>query len=395
MKTTLFSTAFWAILAAAQFQSISTGDDLEFTIHVPQGTADSGKGPIFFQMNATRSVQWFALGQGRQMRGANMFVVYTSGTSENNVTVSPRLGKGHIEPEHNPDADVTVLDGSGFFDNERMTANIRCDSCLSWDGGSEDVTSTSSPWIWSVKYGDPLNSDSVSAEIHIHDDKGAASVNLKKATGTLSTDMGSSSNFNPFAEINSATVTTAQNGESSATTTLNRKKLAHAILMILVFVLFFPFGALALYVFPSTIVTHAVLQLFNLGIAIAGLGLGVSMSRELDLGHHHHPIIGLIVVFGLVIFQPAMGLLQHRHYRKAVGDGGSGKGIFAYLHRWFGRSMIILGIINMGLGFRLTGFGDPYSPRGAVIACSVVAGVVAVVYIVILLLASIRQRRAV
>jgi hypothetical protein len=54
--------------------------------------------------------------------------------------------------------------------------------------------------------------------------------------------------------------------------------------------------------------------------------------------------------------------------------------------------MIVLGIINMGLGFQLTGFQDPYSPRGAVIACSVVAGIVAVVYIVIVFLASRRRR---
>lgn len=386
----LFCWLLAARLAIAQFQSINpAGNDLAFTIHVPETTANSGKGPIFFQMNSTRPVKWFALGQGTGMRGANIFVVYTSGSSDNNVTVSPRLGRGHIEPEHNADADITVLSDSGFFDNQRITANIRCDSCLSWAGGSEDVTSSSSPWIWAVKYGDPLSTDSVSAGITVHDDKGTATVNLQKATGGLSTD--SNSNTNPFTQLSESSVTSAENGASIDVESLKKRQLAHAILMILVFVIFFPFGALTLYVFPSTIITHAGLQLVNLLIAILGMALGITMAKDLNLMHHHHPIIGLIVVAGLVVFQPAMGLLQHRHYRKSVGDGGSGKGVFAYLHRWFGRAMIVLGIINMGLGFQLTGFQDPYSPRGAVIACSVVAGIVVVVYIGVLALAARRR----
>lgn len=390
----LFGSLFWAIIANAQFQSITPGgNDLAFTIHVPESTGSSGKGPIFFQMNATSPVQWFALGQGTGMSGANMFIVYTSGSSNNNVTVSPRLGKGHVMPEHNTDADVSVLGGSGFFNDQSITANIRCDSCISWDGGSEDLTDTSSPWIWAVKYGDPLSTDSVSADISQHDDMGTASVNMQKATGALSANPGSNANANPFVDMASATVTSAENGAASDIKGLNRKKLAHAILMTLVFVIFFPFGALALYVFPSTIVTHAVLQLFNLVIAIAGLGIGISMAQQLDLMQNHHPIIGIVVIASLVVFQPAMGLLQHRHYRKTVGDGSSGKGLFAYMHRWFGRMMIVLGVINMGLGFRLTGFQDPYAPRGAVIACSVVAGVVAVVYIAILVLVAVRRRR--
>ncbi|KAJ5112735.1 Alpha/beta hydrolase fold-3 [Penicillium argentinense] len=384
---------FWAFQAAAQFESISpAGTELTFTIHVPQDTADSGKGPIFFQLNTTSPVQWFALGQGTQMRGANMFVVYTSASGNNNVTVSPRLGQGHVMPEHNADADVSVLEGSGFFNDEIISASIRCDSCISWDGGSLDVTSASSPWIWAVKYGTPLGSDSVSAGISYHDTQGTATVNLEKATGQLSAS--SDSNANPFLQLSSATVSSAESGAPFDTVALNRKKLAHAILMTLVFVVFFPFGALALYVFPSTIVTHATLQLFNLVIAIAGLGIGVSMAKQIQLSNHHHPIIGLVVVIGLVVLQPAMGLLQHRHYRKSVGDGSSGKGPFAYLHRWFGRMMIVLGIINMGLGFRLTGFQDPYAPRGAVIACSVVAGVVAIVYIAILVLAAYLHRKS-
>jgi len=58
------------------------------------------------------------------MSGSNIFVMYTS-SNGNNVTVSPRLGKGHSEPKFNSAAQVTLLEGSGVS-NGIMTANIKC-----------------------------------------------------------------------------------------------------------------------------------------------------------------------------------------------------------------------------------------------------------------------------
>jgi hypothetical protein len=83
----------------------------------------------------------------------------------------------------------------------------------------------------------------------------------------------------------------------------------------------------------------------------------------------------MVVVPSLILFQPAMGLLQHRYFSKS-----GKKGLFGYLHQWFGRCMIILGVVNGGLGFRITGIGLSIAPTGAVIAYSVVAGVFGIVY---------------
>lgn len=373
----------WALTGLAQFQTFSpTGhDELIYSIHVPDQTANSSSGPIYFQMNCTRSVEWFALGQGRGMRGSNMFVVYASG---NNVTVSPRSGVGHSQPLYNKVANISVMNGSGVHGGV-ITANVRCDSCLGWAGGEEDPTSTASPWIWAVKYGKPLNTANASAPIAQHDAHGFAYVNLKKGTGATPA--------NPFSELSRSDVEIGNTGPAFDVAGLHRKKIAHGVLMILAFVVFFPFAALALHLFPSssTVTIHAFLQLFNMAIAIAGLGVGVSMARQIDEIQNHHPIIGMVVVAGLAVFQPAMGLLQHRHFRKT-----GGKGLFAYLHRWFGRIMFALGVINVGLGFQMTGIGRSaeQSPRGAVIATCVVAGVVGVSYIVIVSLAGrVRRRR--
>lgn len=372
-----------SLLGSAQFQRIIPAEHkhIIFTI---QAFPDAvrGSGPIFLQMKSTRPVQWFALGQGIQMKDSNIIVVYASRGNEN-VTVSPRLGKGHFLPLYNPDANISVLDGSGIYDGA-LTANIRCDSCLSWEGGSENLMNPASPWIWGVKYGSPLRSDSLSAHLLEHDYDGVAFVNMRNATGT--NIMG-----NPFMNLANATITPAWNRPPFDSVGLNKKKIAHAVLMTIAFVAFFPFAAIALHLFPSssTVTIHATFQLFNLVVSVAGLAVGISMSQKIHLMRHHHPIIGIIVVASLSVFQPAMGLIQHRQFHK-TGD----KGMFAYLHRWLGRSMIVLGIINVGLGFQLTGWRDPYAPRGAVVTCSVVAGIVGVSYVTILLLSSMKKQRA-
>ena len=58
------------------------------------------------------------------MSGSQMFVLYTD-SSGTNVTLSPRLGTGHVEPQYNSAAQVTLLDGTGVS-NGKMTANFRC-----------------------------------------------------------------------------------------------------------------------------------------------------------------------------------------------------------------------------------------------------------------------------
>lgn len=379
-RTALTLLTWELSVAATQFASFSPPDDngLIYSIHVPQDTAKLGAGPIYIQLNATKPLTWFALGQGSSMLGANMFVVYTSG---DNVTISPRLGKGEIQPLYNKDARISIMDGTGIHGGV-ITANFRCDSCISWQGGRLDPNSSQSNWIWAVKYGKPMNSNSLSASIHEHDSMGQESVNLKQATGT--------STSNPFVDLSSspagsATDTSPQINQKA----FARKRTAHAVLMPLAFVLLFPSFALALHLFPAGMVAiHGSLQLFTLAVAIAGMCVGISMAQDIQLVSHYHPVIGLVVVAGLVLFQPAMGWLQHRHFRKS-----GGKGPFAYLHRWFGRIMIIIGVINVGLGFQLTGIGMPGAPRAAVITYGVVAGIIGLVSLTVIIMAGMKRRR--
>lgn len=68
------------------------------------------------------------------------------------------------------------------------------------------------------------------------------------------------------------------------------------------------------------------------------------------------------------------------------------KGLFGYFHQWFGRSMIVLGIINGGLGFRLTGIGTSIAPTKAVIGYSVVARVFGIAYYFTVLFFTMKRR---
>lgn len=371
MRTYLYFWLFMSAFTLAQLQTFAPfqQNEITFSVNIPEATASSGSGSIFLQLKSTHELQWFAWGQGSRMQGANIFIVYASGNGEN-VTVSPRLGIEHVEPTFNPQARISVLSGSGIS-NGTMTANIRCDSCITWPGGSEDPSSSASSWVWAVKYGSPLNSDSLSAQITIHDSSGVASLDLQKATGGTSD--------NPFAATNGVISSSGHAISTFNSGSVSKRRIAHAVIMIVVFVVLFPSFALMLHVFPSSKIVdlHAILQLFTLSLAIAGLGIGISMARSLQYVQAYHPIIGMVVVSSLVLFQPALGLLQHRHFHK-TGE----KSVFAYIHRWLGRCLIVLGIINGGLGFHLSRPGSSYSPTGAIIAYGVVAGVVGLGYII-------------
>jgi hypothetical protein len=375
----------WLLIATFTLSQIQTfvppgQNGVSYSVNIPETTASTGTGPIFFQLKSTTQLQWFAFGQGSVMQGANIFIVYAS-SDGNNVTVSPRLGVEHVMPLYNPKAQLSLLNNSGIS-NGVITANIRCDSCITWPGGSEDVSSSSSPWVWAVKYGSPLNTNSLTASITIHDLEGIEAIDLQKATGGTSD--------NPFTVSNSMNTSSSSHTISTVNTgAVESRRKAHAIIMILVFVIFFPSFALMTRIIPSSKIVyfHASFQLFTLALAIAGFGIGISMARSLNFIGMYHPIIGMVTVPSLILFQPAMGLIQHRYFRKT-----GGKGVFSYLHRWFGRCFIVLGIINAGLGFRLTGIGLPIAPVGAVIAYAVVAGIVGIVYALTISFLTIRKR---
>ena len=80
--------------------------------------------------------------------------------------------------------------------------------------------------------------------------------------------------------------------------------------------------------------------------------------------------MGTIVV-ALIGLQPILGWLHHMYFRKHQQ-----RGVISHFHVWFGRALMIIGIVNGGLGIKLAG-----SPRGFLIAYAVLAGIFGVAYV--------------
>lgn len=153
--------------------------------------------------------------------------------------------------------------------------------------------------------------------------------------------------------------------------------IVHATLMGAAFVLFMPLGVflIRLTSFKGLIWAHAGIQIFAYLVALAAFGLGAWMatvSGQWKAGNGH-PIIGTTVI-GLLILQPVLGYVHHLIYVKEHR-----RTFWIYGHIWYGRALIILAVINGGLGLQLS----DNTVKGE-IAYGVIAGVMFLLYLVVL-----------
>jgi Eukaryotic cytochrome b561 len=261
-----------------------------------------------------------------------------------------------------------------------------------------DPKSTSANWIWAIKSGSAINSASTSASFNIHNSKGGFKLDLTSGTGGSSSNPFALAASNPSSATPSASSgasaptasSTPSSGSSSVSSNTSQVRTAHATIMSLVFVVMFPAAALTIYLPYAGKVRHihGPLQVLALILSIIGLALGVVLGQRVHKLDGYHQVIGYLVVGVLILFQPALGIMQHLHFTKT--DGRSPMGM---VHRWLGRTTMILGIINGGLGFMQSGpVGSLNVPSSSVVAYSIVASVVFVAYLAVLLATSFRAK---
>ncbi|KAI4959927.1 hypothetical protein J4E86_001545 [Alternaria arbusti] len=223
MKRTISSVMGLLALASqatAQVASVCPSTGVCYGLNIPERTASSGSGDIFFQISAPSNYEWVALGQGSGMPNSNIFVVYTSG-SGNNVTLSPRSTSSYQPPSPNDAAQVTLLEGSGVS-NGVMTANVRCSNCNSWSGGTMDFTRNSGSWIFAYQSsGGPKNDDSTSAQIDQHSNQGVFDWQFAQAKGGSSVNP--LVNTSPTGTTGGATPTNCRQRPSGAAASGNSK----------------------------------------------------------------------------------------------------------------------------------------------------------------------------
>ena len=85
----------------------------------------------------------------------------------------------------------------------------------------------------------------------------------------------------------------------------------------------------------------------------------------------------------LTVLQPIGGYVHHLQYLKR-----GGRTAVSHTHIWYGRALMIMGVVNGGLGIRLAG-----GRRSLTIGYSVAAGVVAVIYLAAKGVGVVRARR--
>ena len=385
---------------------------MNYAVNIPSSTASGNGNTIYFQLKAPSGTQWIGLGQGSQMAGANIFMVYAASSS--NVTISNRLGVGQKEPSYPSSAQITSLDGTEVGSDGSMTANVRCDNCLSWSGGSMNPTDDNSAWIWSYRNGNPIDSTDPNANLQQHDNMGTFSFNLKTATGGSSSNpfvaaaSNPSSGSSPSSAMSSGSATGSMTAPTSAYTinpgsssgsssggsmsssNNDTTRTAHGIVMSVTFLILMPFAAMTLYLpFAKRVpYVHAPMQVISMILLIVGLATGVSLGMSIKITDRYHQIIGYIIVASLILVQPALGIFQHLNYRR-TGERSS----FGLAHQWLGRVAILFGVVNGGLGMRQSGMvGSEYVPNWAVVAYSVVALVVFMLYLALVVGTKMRNR---
>ncbi|RYP52189.1 hypothetical protein DL768_002631 [Monosporascus sp. mg162] len=363
--------------------------DVCYRVAVPETSASSGSGNIYIQLRAPTSYQWIGLGQGSSMNGANMFLLYTDGTG--NVTVSPRTGTGHVLPLENPNAEIEVLAGSGIVEDrgrEMMVANFRCGNCNSWDGGQMGLADTDTSWIVAWREGSALDTPDRNFAISQHDGIGQFTLDLTQATVREdsnpyvrnNTDGRGDGPTDPDSAGNTSDEVGVPAGEDGAVTPVggfnqrvSRILTAHWVIMFVVWLILWPLGSALMPLFGNWIV-HATWQSVTFVLMWVGFALGrVAFNRFGDPGSTHTNF-GTVLVC-LMTLQPIGGYMHHRHYLQHKR-----RGAISYAHIWYGRALMIMGVVNGGLGIRWAADGEI---RGSplMIAYSVVAAGMAVIYL--------------
>jgi hypothetical protein len=173
----------------------------------------------------------------------------------------------------------------------------------------------------------------------------------------------------------------------------NRARATHGVLAALAMVVLFPWGSILMRVVPGrwAMRVHAAMQVVALSLYLVAVAIGIWLVREVRipgqsgglvsfilfrrrregadcLGQmsnpnlNSHPIIGLVVL-GLLVLQPALGVVHHLRYKKT-----GTRQVWSYLHLFNGRAAITLGIANGGLGLWMAGEGKGLKAAYVVVA---------------------------
>jgi hypothetical protein len=211
-----------------------------------------------------------------EMSGTLMWYAYKDSSGEN-VTFSPRLSSGHVEPSYSSgiDANVTVLAGTGIS-NGNYTVNAMCHNCRTWKGGSIDPTNTKAKFIFASGPNGDIKSNNKNANTKRHSSYGSFEMDLTKAVGIKQV---------PVAAFADSTGTK----ETEHKTDGDWAPALHACIMIFAFVGLMPVGVMILRILNSPR-WHALNQTLSLALALIGSAMGIyigTMYNRVSLSDYY------------------------------------------------------------------------------------------------------------
>lgn len=278
------------------------------------------------------------------MSGALIFVVYL-GEDGKTITVSPRLGTGHVQPQYTSDVKITLMNDTHYEagNDGGYFVDLHCTNCRSWTGGNSiDITNTEQDMIFAMGPDGSLESDDLTVDISQHEDgaMGGFTLNLKQATGPGGLPSGSDLD-----------ASSGSNGGGSSHRSISVG--FHALLMVGGFLIVLPAGYVALRVLEK-VWLHWAIQSFGLFVIILGSIAGVVISKKENISPNltnPHQIIGLVALFLMVLTWSA-GLLGHLHFRRTKMSRTT---VPQKSHRILGPLTTSVGVINGVLGFHFAG----------------------------------------
>lgn len=204
------------------------------------------------------------------MPGALFFMIYEN-ADRDNVTFSPRVAYGNLEPHFFDEPEFEILPGTGL-DDDYMTYTARCKShCRNWpahggEGGTIDTSSANEQAIYALGPKEGFASDKVDQGLKMHSRYGVFNLNMKRTRGV-----------NDDPEIKKDAKSSGANLISSRGGMSDVKSTVHAVLMILGICALMPIGALMLRL-GGWVRAHALNQTVAMLFVLAGFGLGVVTS---------------------------------------------------------------------------------------------------------------------
>lgn len=194
---------------------------------------------------------------------------------------------------------------------------------------------------------------------------GRFSMNMKQATGGTG------------GIPSSLTTATGSQQDGHISHDSNWPAIIHGLAACVAFVVFMPLGVIFLRIFPSSVRWHWVNQTLASILAIVGILFGFYLSTmytKSESFNSAHQIIGIIVLVSVLV-QWFIGFWHHRLYKLFQRSTYYGVG-----HRYFGRAVIILAIVNGGIGLSWSS-----APTKTVVAYSIIVAVLGILTIAALL----------